>query len=302
MECPCTDKWEKVISSYSTLKEGTCQPDITTAEDCYIAAQELGLRPAKQNSTVANPKLPPGCTVTATVGGFDVIFNTAKSTVTCGDPAKNEKTLPRVAGLAENLVNISIDLNPATDLATITLQGPSNVWFGVGLGAHGKFNPADPSSGLSMFGTNWTLVVLTDGTVMERVRICCLCMPVYVYVRLCLCLCLCLCPCLCTILVISFEATNECSLGGCNLFPINAGMHNSGGVIRTPKDLGNHEAGTELPQSVKMVSTSVKDGSRTVVMTRSIEGSAIDDMKFDPNANSMPFINVRNHPCLSEVN
>ena len=79
-------------------------------------------------------------------------------------------------------------------------------------------------------------------------------------------------------------------------------MHNSGGVIRTPKDLGNHEAGTELPQSVKIVSTSVKDGSRTVVMTRSIEGSAIDDMKFDPNANSMPFINVRNHPCLSEVN
>ena len=226
MECPCTDKWEKVISSYSTLKEGTCQPDITTADDCYTAAQELGLRPAKQNSTVSNAKLPPGCSVAATVGGFDVIFNTAKSTVTCGDPAATKgKSQPRVAGLAENLVNISVDLNPATDLATITLQGPSDVWFGVGLGAHGKFNPADPSSGLSMYGTNWTIVVLADGTVAER-------------------------------------------------------------------DLGNHEPGTQLPQSVKVVSTTVKDGSRTIVMTRSIEGNAIDNMRFDPSANSMPFINA----------
>jgi hypothetical protein len=58
-----------------------------------------------------------------------------------------------VSGLAENLVNISIDLNPATDLATITLQGPADKWFGVGLGAHEMFNPADPSSGLSMLGT-----------------------------------------------------------------------------------------------------------------------------------------------------
>ena len=57
------------------------------------------------------------------------------------------------AGLAESLLNISVDLNPATDLATITLEGPAEVWFGVGLGAHGKFNPADPSSGLSMLGT-----------------------------------------------------------------------------------------------------------------------------------------------------
>ena len=166
-----TDKWEKVFTKYSTLKAGVCKPQILKADDCFTAAQELGLRPVKRNSTVSNAKLPTGCSVSATVGGFDVIFNTnAKSNATCGEPAADVKNKqpPRVAGLAENLVNISVDLNPATDLATITLQGPTDVWFGVGLGAHGKFNPADPSSGLSMLGTNWTIIVLTNGSVMER--------------------------------------------------------------------------------------------------------------------------------------
>ena len=227
MECPCTDQWEKVFSEFSTLSAGFCKPAIAKADDCYTAAQELGLRPEKRNSTVSNPKLPAGCSVSATVGGYDVVFNTdAGSNVTCGQPAADaKKTEPRVAGLAENLVNISVDLNPASDLATIQLQGPANVWFGVGLGAHGKFNPADPSSGLSMLGTNWTIIVLTDGTVMER-------------------------------------------------------------------DLGNHEPGTELPPSVTVVSNTVVNGQRTIIMTRSIAGSKADNMRFDPKDNSMPFINA----------
>ena len=58
------------------------------------------------------------------VGGFDVVFNTAATAVTCGAPAAEAKAqAPRVAGLASSLLNMSVDLNPATDLATITLEG-----------------------------------------------------------------------------------------------------------------------------------------------------------------------------------
>jgi hypothetical protein len=72
--------------------------------------------------------------------------------------------MPRVAGMAESLVQIAVDLDPAKDLATITLTGPAMVWFGVGLGASGgHVDPADPSSGLTMAGTNWTIVVLPNG-------------------------------------------------------------------------------------------------------------------------------------------
>jgi hypothetical protein len=94
---------------------------------------------------------------------------------------------------------------------------------------HGSWVPASLPISPYFFrttkGTNWTLVVNTDGSVMER-------------------------------------------------------------------DLGNHEPGTLLAPSVKIVSSSVKDGARTIVMTRSIAGTAADDMKFDVSANSMPFINA----------
>jgi hypothetical protein len=41
---------------------------------------------------------------------------------------------------------------------TIRLSGPADVWFGVGIGAatHAA-DPSDPSTGLSMLGTNWTV-------------------------------------------------------------------------------------------------------------------------------------------------
>ena len=76
---------------------------------------------------------------------------------------------PRVAGKAENLVNITLDIDAKSDLVTLTLQGPADVWFGAGFGYHHVSTAgADPSVGVSMVGTNWTVVVLPNGTIMER--------------------------------------------------------------------------------------------------------------------------------------
>jgi hypothetical protein len=133
---------------------------------------------------------------------------------------------PRIAGLAENLVNISVDIDSSKDVVTIVLQGPSDVWYGAGFGYHHvSTGGADPSVGVSMVGTNWTVIALADGTIMER-------------------------------------------------------------------DLGNHEAGTELPPSVNVSSNVVVDGTRTVTMTRTIKGAHTDNYHFDPNANSLTFINA----------
>ena len=43
------------------------------------------------------------------------------------------------------------------------------VWFGAGFGYHHvSTGGADPSVGVSMVGTNWTVVCLGDGTIQER--------------------------------------------------------------------------------------------------------------------------------------
>jgi hypothetical protein len=168
-ECPCTDKWPKVISSYSTLKSGSCKPDITDAAVCFDAAAELGMSPITQNITVNNPKLPSGCSVTASAGGYEINFNTnPKPTAKCGAPDPSG-VVPRVAGRQEDLVNVSLDLDAKSDKATIIVEGPADVWFGVGFGYHHvSTGGADPSVGVSMIGTNWTLVMFPNGTVQER--------------------------------------------------------------------------------------------------------------------------------------
>merc|ERR1719230_1445858 len=97
-ECPCTDKWQKHISSFSTLKSGTCNPDITDAQTCFDAAADLGLHPVKANMSVSHPELPPGCSVTPTTGGYEIIFNTdPKPTGTCGKPTPKAPTGPPLA-------------------------------------------------------------------------------------------------------------------------------------------------------------------------------------------------------------
>jgi hypothetical protein len=335
-ECPCTDKWHKHISSYSTLESGTCNPGITSAKVCFLAAAELGLRPVTANKTISNAKVPAGCSITATQGGYEIIYNTiAKAEVTCGKPADTPSgpprtttcnltgtwmsvdtknpgifefvdtgtdaynissrgkvvavgkaikpsrdapqgtvsfnwgrgalsgdmltysgagspdcsqinwgnrvvfakmpwakepqvpvAYPRVAGTTEDLVNVTVDIDSAKDTVTITLQGPSDVWFGAGFGYHHvSTGGADPSVGVSMVGTNWTVVCLGDGTIQER-------------------------------------------------------------------DLGNHEPGVQLPASVNVTSNTVVGKTRTVVMTRSVKGTKADDYHFDPTLNQLTFINA----------
>lgn len=110
MECPCTDKWPKHISSFSTLSSGKCTPEITDAQTCFASPANLGIGPVLTNTTVNDNSRPYGCSVQGVSDGFDVVFNqNTNATMQCG-----EKSLsPRVTAVAESLVDIVVDLNPA---------------------------------------------------------------------------------------------------------------------------------------------------------------------------------------------
>ena len=53
-------------------------------------------------------------------------------------------------------VSVQVDVDAKADLVTITLAGPSAVWFGVGFNAS------------AMKGAPWTIIVEGDGKVSER--------------------------------------------------------------------------------------------------------------------------------------
>ncbi len=47
-------------------------------------------------------------------------------------------SLRHAVSTAESLVDIALDVNEMTGLATIELSGPASVWFGVGFNATGQ--------------------------------------------------------------------------------------------------------------------------------------------------------------------
>ena len=58
----------------------------------------------------------------------------------------------------------------------------------------------------------------------------------------------------------------------------------------TEHRLGNHEAGEQIATSVKVVSSTVADGRRTVVLTRPLAGASPQHLTFDATAPGVPFI------------
>ena len=61
----------------------------------------------------------------------------------------------------------------------------------------------------------------------------------------------------------------------------------------TERKLIDQKVGTLLPTTVKVVSSTVSNGQRTVIMTRSLKGSSAEYYTFDVNGPArIPFINA----------
>ena len=128
-----------------------------TAQECFNAVANLLGGDAVSNVTEVSASAPSGCYVIAHTDGNEARYNTnLSSTIQCGDTSGRAV---RSKGRAQNQNNdfeIQIDLDEGTQNATITLIGPSDVWFGVGFGAK---NMADEP---------YTIVVDGTGIVSER--------------------------------------------------------------------------------------------------------------------------------------
>jgi hypothetical protein len=106
----------------------SCTHPVTAAEECFAAANSMdGMANATvQTSQGESDTLASGCTVT--YDGTSVItafFNTKETTQCCG------AGVTELVGAAASLVDLKLSVTAANQV-TITLAGPSDVWFGVG--------------------------------------------------------------------------------------------------------------------------------------------------------------------------
>jgi len=132
LECPCSDRiYKKINHAYTSRVQNVCPSleGISNASDCFAAVGAL-LKTTPPSKTISDVTQPAGCFFS---GGVNVVayFNEAFSNVTCGEQQ-------HVSGsVAEPTtgVTVSLALDSVFNLATITLQGPSNAWFGVGFDA-----------------------------------------------------------------------------------------------------------------------------------------------------------------------
>ena len=161
LECPCTTRIHKEINvTYSIQNNGTCHKSVDSSSECFRAAHEVYPNLVHETQLIVNsPKYPIGCSVARNDhGSLNVIFNKHSNGASCGHGSKHwigSTALPRAG------VSIRLDLNSQSSslgLVTITIDGPSDKWFGVGFGAK-TFTMSDEP---------YTIIVDGNGNIQER--------------------------------------------------------------------------------------------------------------------------------------
>ena len=138
----------------AAAQRSTCEHAVGTAEDCFAAAKSMqGVAPTTKVETAsgASDTLAPGCTVTyGSDGVIKAFFNTKQTNQCCGEgvTALSGESTPG------SLVSLKLSVTGAE--ATITLSGPSSVWYGAGLFAQ------------TMEEAPYTIIVDGTGAVTER--------------------------------------------------------------------------------------------------------------------------------------
>jgi hypothetical protein len=155
LECPITTRIRKVIDGgYSTVSAGACTALIQTDSECFAAAQSVfGNATNFSYASAPNRSLPIACSVAAAnFGAVDVHFNPSSvaAAAGCGEGVKV------LRGQMASLVTLDAEMDLATAMVTLTLKGPSAVWFGVGFNAS------------AMADNPWAIIVDGNGTITER--------------------------------------------------------------------------------------------------------------------------------------
>ena len=158
LECPVTTRLRKDIQgSYMVAGTATakCDAPIATATECFTAANKTLAGARLATKTVSDASKADRCSLTAdaATGDVTVSFNSPPAGATppgCGADGG------ALTGRAADLVNVAVHLDAATQVATLTLSGPDDVWWGVG------FNASAMKDG------PWAVVVEGGGKVSEH--------------------------------------------------------------------------------------------------------------------------------------
>ena len=158
LECPCTDRKIKILDGYKiTLNPcGSKSIEVATRNECLHAANNIGLTPLYNATSIEEKNSPNGCAVTydENKSGWVVSFHiTASSTANDGDDddvdtVEINKCSPgnssqNVVGSAKVMFNeksnISSSITVSIDISdsdvTLILTGPKHSWFGIALNA-----------------------------------------------------------------------------------------------------------------------------------------------------------------------
>ena len=167
IECPCTDRIQRAsVKTPSIIINGECTKPITSEKECVKTIMATGAN-VKRSNTVNDITQPTGCILKpesifsnhiarhsahTTKISYAAVFNVAKSNKGCG---KQRSINPlQGATVLGSLVHVRLAHNGT--FATLTIKGPSSVWFGVGFDA------------TSMKDEPYAIIVNGDGVVTER--------------------------------------------------------------------------------------------------------------------------------------
>ena len=131
IECPCTDRITKTkIETPIILTNGTCGSRIITSKDeCINITTTINDMVVSSFKSINDPSQIAGCSITPDGnGGYTVIYNSDNTQPKCGPD-----TIEGMVGNANlgNLTTLKLEHNGQGNI-TITISGPSKVWFGVG--------------------------------------------------------------------------------------------------------------------------------------------------------------------------
>eukprot|EP00729_Bicosta_minor_P005846 gene5846-9467_t len=121
-------------NSYTARQPGTLSKNPLEGLDTWVLSGG-GSKPAVpfNFTSGSSSKEPAGCSITVGSAGVTGYFNTAPTTpVLCGGVPGARHV---AGGGAAGKVALALQLSEAKNVVTITMTGPSNVWFGVGFNA-----------------------------------------------------------------------------------------------------------------------------------------------------------------------
>jgi hypothetical protein len=315
LECPCTDRKTRTLTHHNALEKGLCPALLGSAADCFSAAKALGLMPIIKNATIQSTLAPQGCYAMSTVGGFEIFYNEHPSKTQCGPQAAGPVRSTGASVESTSSVEIQIDLdagancNHSHHMFTSDLCGewkfdghmdgggtsvPYSLTFTAVAGKPGSFavhgdakspcakgcagnlvgNNFTMTEGFKMLATvsaDWSVMTFSNGAPWTRGGPQCLGVakftlsgPSNVWFG------------------VGFDAEK---MGDT---PYTFIVDGSGAV--TERRLGNHEAGTQLNSTAKVLSSSIANGRRMIVLERPLVGATPQHLSFDPSVGGLPYI------------